>query len=140
MLRSTSNWKPPEQATPPANDQGPTHCPHCLMRLKDEKSLQIGDFGIDRHMGCALFQGRRLDITGREFNVMALLMEAEGRVVTKEHLWMNYQGPNSVGHVDTEIKIIDVFICKLRKKLKEQTGREPVGTVWGRGYFWQVTN
>ena len=39
------------------------------------------------------------------------------------------------GMVEPELKIIDVFVCKLRKKLVEATGEDScIQTVWGRGY------
>ncbi len=51
-------------------------------------------------------------------------------VLTKEVFLNHLYG----GMDEPEVKIIDVFICKLRKKLAEAGARDVIGTVWGRGY------
>lgn len=75
-------------------------------------------------------KGRPLHLTGKEYEVLELLMQHKGAVLTKaaflDHL---YGGPAA-----PEVKIIDVFICKLRRKLGRVGAGDMIGTVWGQGY------
>jgi two-component system cell cycle response regulator CtrA len=73
-----------------------------------------------------------VNLTGTEYKILAFLAQRQGSTLTKEmilnHLYSGMDEP--------EIKIIDVFICKLRKKLAEASGgRNYIETVWGRGYM-----
>ncbi len=75
--------------------------------------------------------GRRLHVTGKEYSILELLSLRKGTTLTKEMFLDHLYG----GMDEPEVKIIDVFICKLRKKLAEATGGEHyIETVWGRGY------
>jgi two-component system, cell cycle response regulator CtrA len=69
--------------------------------------------------------------TGKEYGILELLALRKGTTLAKEtflnHLYNGMDEP--------EIKIIDVFICKLRKKLEDASGGlNYIETVWGRGY------
>lgn len=75
--------------------------------------------------------GRPLHLTGKEYQMLELLSLRKGSTLTKEMFLNHLYG----GMDEPELKIIDVFICKLRKKLAEATGGESyIDTVWGRGY------
>ncbi len=75
--------------------------------------------------------GVNANLTGKEYQIFELLALRKGSTVTKEVFLNNLYG----GMDEPEIKIIDVFICKLRKKLSDATGGENcIQTVWGRGY------
>jgi len=69
-------------------------------------------------------------LTGKEFAVLELLVLRRGTALTKETLLNHLYG----GMDEPEIKIIDVFVCKLRKKLAQAGADNLIGTVWGRGY------
>ena len=70
-------------------------------------------------------------LTGKEYQMLELLSLRKGTTLTKEMFLNHLYG----GMDEPELKIIDVFICKLRKKLSEATGGEThIETVWGRGY------
>ena len=70
-------------------------------------------------------------LTGKEYQMLELLSLRKGTTLTKEMFLNHLYG----GMYEPELKIIDVFICKLRKKLAEATGGENyIETVWGRGY------
>ena len=72
-----------------------------------------------------------LHVTGKEYSILELLSLRKGTTLTKEMFLDHLYG----GMDEPELKIIDVFICKLRKKLAEATGGEHyIETVWGRGY------
>ncbi|PKU22322.1 response regulator transcription factor CtrA [Telmatospirillum siberiense] len=72
-----------------------------------------------------------LHLTGKEYGILELLSLRKGQTLTKEQFLNHLYG----GIDEPELKIIDVFICKLRKKLATATGgANYIETVWGRGY------
>jgi two-component system cell cycle response regulator CtrA len=75
--------------------------------------------------------GSRVHLTGKEYQMLELLSLRKGTTLTKEMFLNHLYG----GMDEPELKIIDVFICKLRKKLAAATaGESYIETVWGRGY------
>ena len=75
--------------------------------------------------------GATVHLTGKEYQMLELLSLRKGTTLTKEMFLNHLYG----GMDEPELKIIDVFICKLRKKLAEATGGSNyIETVWGRGY------
>ncbi len=74
---------------------------------------------------------QRVHLTGKEYQMLELLSLRKGTTLTKEMFLNHLYG----GMDEPELKIIDVFICKLRRKLANATGGEHfIETVWGRGY------
>lgn len=75
--------------------------------------------------------GQSVHLTGKEYGILELLSLRKGTTLTKEMFLNHLYG----GMDEPELKIIDVFICKLRKKLSTATGGDNyIETVWGRGY------
>ena len=75
--------------------------------------------------------GARVHLTGKEYQMLELLSLRKGTTLTKEMFLNHLYG----GMDEPELKIIDVFICKLRKKLSLACGGDNyIETVWGRGY------
>ena len=72
-----------------------------------------------------------MHLTGKEYAILELLVLRKGMVLTKEAFLNHLYG----GMDEPEMKIIDVFICKLRKKLAQAGAGDLIGTVWGRGYM-----
>jgi two-component system, cell cycle response regulator CtrA len=73
----------------------------------------------------------RINLTTKEYQILELLSLRKGSTLTKEVFLNNLYG----GLDEPEPKIIDVFICKLRKKLAGASqGQNFIETVWGRGY------
>ena len=98
-------------------------CPCCGQDLPETDDLRIDDAGI------VVFGGRFVTLTLQETEVLGLLRAARGNVVSRQSLMA---GLYPIEADEADIKIVDVFICKLRKKLKP-LGLE-IGTAWGRGY------
>ena len=74
---------------------------------------------------------QRVHLTGKEYQMLELLSLRKGTTLTKEMFLNHLYG----GMDEPELKIIDVFICKLRKKLAVAcNGEHYIETVWGRGY------
>lgn len=75
--------------------------------------------------------GARVHLTGREYQVLEILLLRKGSVVTKEMMLSHLYG----GADEPELKIIDVFVCHLRKKLTGAGAPQHlIETAWGRGY------
>ncbi|MFT6211936.1 MAG: two-component system cell cycle response regulator CtrA [Alphaproteobacteria bacterium] len=75
--------------------------------------------------------GRPIHLTSKEYQMLEILSLRKGTTLTKEMFLNHLYG----GVDEPELKIIDVFICKLRKKLANATGGDNyIETVWGRGY------
>ncbi len=75
--------------------------------------------------------GQPLHLTGKEYGIIELLSLRKGTTLTKEMFLNHLYG----GMDEPDVKIIDVFICKLRKKLQDAAGGDNyIETVWGRGY------
>ena len=75
--------------------------------------------------------GQAVHLTGKEYGILELLSLRKGTTLTKDMFLNHLYG----GMDEPELKIIDVFICKLRKKLAAATGGDNyIETVWGRGY------
>jgi two-component system cell cycle response regulator CtrA len=75
---------------------------------------------------------KTVHLTSKEYAILELLSMRKGTVLTKEMFLNHLYG----GIDEPELKIIDVFICKLRKKLYDASGgRNYIETVWGRGYM-----
>lgn len=76
--------------------------------------------------------GTTVHLTNKEYAILELLAMRKGTVLTKEMFLNHLYG----GIDEPEIKIIDVFVCKLRKKLADASGgTNYIETVWGRGYM-----
>ena len=84
---------------------------------------------LDSHE--VLVDGQPVHLTGKEYAILELLVLRKGMVLTKEAFLNHLYG----GMDEPEMKIIDVFICKLRKKLANAGADNLIGTVWGRGYM-----
>ncbi|MEM7046767.1 MAG: response regulator transcription factor [Pseudomonadota bacterium] len=96
-----------------------------------QNRIEIGRLTVDTENKTALVDGRILPLTGKEYSVLELLARRKGSTLTKETFLNHLYG----GMDEPEMKIIDVFICKLRKKLRHALGDEEyIQTVWGRGY------
>jgi two-component system cell cycle response regulator CtrA len=94
--------------------------------------VRVGDLSVDIDGKAAEVNGNRVHLTTKEYQMLELLCLRKGNTLTKEMFLNQLYG----GMDEPEIKIIDVFMCKLRKKLANASGgKNYVETVWGRGYM-----
>jgi len=93
--------------------------------------LRIGELEINLDSKEVKVAGMRLHLTGKEYAILELLALRKGFVLTKEAFLNHLYG----GMDEPEIKIVDVFVCKLRKKLAKAGITNLIGTIWGRGYM-----
>ncbi len=93
--------------------------------------IDTGRLAINLDSHAVEVDGQPIHLTGKEYGIQELLSQRKGTTLTKEMFLNHLYG----GMDEPELKIIDVFICKLRKKLSAATGGENyIETVWGRGY------
>jgi len=96
-----------------------------------QSTIHVGKLAIDLDDRSVSVNGQPVHLTAKEYGVFELLCLRKGIVLSKETFIGHLYG----GTDEPELKIIDVFVCKLRKKLAEATGGDHyIETVWGRGY------
>lgn len=93
--------------------------------------LVAGALTLDPEAHEVRLAGRTIRLTAREFAVLRLLVLRRGAVVRKQTMLSHLYAQDSE---EPDGKIIDVFVCKLRRKLAEAGGRDVISTVWGVGY------
>ena len=93
--------------------------------------VTVGGLSVDLAERAVSVDGTSVHLTGKEFGVLELLTLRKGTTLTKDIFLNHLYG----GIDEPELKIIDVFVCKVRKKLATASGGENyIATVWGRGY------
>ncbi len=107
---------------------------HAVVRRSKGHSQSIirtGKLAVNLDAKTVEVDGARVHLTGKEYQMLELLSLRKGTTLTKEMFLNHLYG----GMDEPELKIIDVFICKLRKKLAASTGGDHyIETVVGRGY------
>jgi two-component system cell cycle response regulator CtrA len=107
---------------------------HAIIRRSKghvQSIIRTGMVSINLDAKTVKVEGKKVHLTGKEYQMLELLSLRKGTTLTKEMFLDHLYG----GMDEPELKIIDVFICKLRKKLAEATGGTSyIATVWGRGY------
>jgi len=107
---------------------------HAIIRRSKghaQSMIRTGKVAVNLDAKTVEVEGKTVHLTGKEYQMLELLSLRKGTTLTKEMFLNHLYG----GMDEPELKIIDVFICKLRKKLAEATGGQNyIETVWGRGY------
>jgi two-component system cell cycle response regulator CtrA len=107
---------------------------HAIVRRSKghaQSIIQTGGMIVNLDAKTVEVHGTRVHLTSKEYQMLELLSLRKGTTLTKEMFLNHLYG----GIDEPELKIIDVFICKLRKKLASANGGlHYIETVWGRGY------
>ena len=107
---------------------------HAIIRRSKghaQSVISTGKIAVNLDSKSVEVDGKQVHLTGKEYQMLELLSLRKGTTLTKEMFLNHLYG----GMDEPELKIIDVFICKLRKKLATATGGDNyIETVWGRGY------
>jgi two-component system cell cycle response regulator CtrA len=108
---------------------------HAIVRRSQghaQSVVQTGDLIVNVDAKTVHIKQVRVNLTIKEYRMLELLSLRRGTTITKEMFLSQLYG----GMDEPEIKIIDVFMCKIRKKLATASnGKEYIETVWGRGYL-----
>jgi len=107
---------------------------HAIVRRSKghaQSVIQTGSLRVNLDAKTVEVDSNRVHLTSKEYQMLELLSLRKGTTLTKEMFLNHLYG----GIDEPELKIIDVFICKLRKKLAQANmGHHYIETVWGRGY------
>ena len=107
---------------------------HAIVRRSKghaQSVIQTGDLIVNLDTKTVEVNGARVHLTGKEYQMLELLSLRKGTTLTKEMFLNHLYG----GTEEPESKIVDVFMCKLRKKLAGASGgKDYIETVWARGY------
>ena len=107
---------------------------HAIVRRSKghaQSIIETGKIKVNLDGKTVEVDGHPVHLTGKEYQILELLSLRKGTTLTKEMFLNHLYG----GMDEPELKIIDVFICKLRKKLSHACdGENYIETVWGRGY------
>ena len=107
---------------------------HAILRRSKghaQSVVQAGDLIVNLDTKTVEVNGTRVPLTGKEYQMVELLAQRKGMTISKEMFLHHLYG----GRDEPGMKIIDVFICKLRKKLANVSGgKDHIETSWGRGY------
>ena len=107
---------------------------HAIVRRSKghaQSVINTDDLCVNLDTKTVEINGARVHVTGKEYQMLELLALRKGTTLSKEMFLSHLYG----GMDEPEMKIIDVFICKLRKKLAgASNGKNYIETVWGRGY------
>src|SRR4051794_12086981 len=96
-----------------------------------EVVVTCGDLAVRLGLKRAEIAGKPVGLTGKEYAMLEMMALRKGSTLTKEMFLNGMYG----GMDEPEMKIIDVYVCKLRKKLAEASGgKDYIETIWGRGY------
>jgi two-component system cell cycle response regulator CtrA len=108
---------------------------HAVVRRSQghaESIIQTGDIAVNVNARTVEVRGEAVHLTGKEYEILELLSLRKDTTLTKDVILNHLYG----GRDEPDPKIVDVFVCKLRKKLAAPTrGRQHIQTVWGRGYM-----
>lgn len=122
-------------ATPIHRDELTARVTAIVRRSKGHPAAKIstGPLEVNLDSKTVTVLGNSVHLTGKEYDMLELLSLRKGTTLTKEAFLNHLYG----GMDEPEIKIVDVFVCKLRKKLANAGAEGLINTVWGRGYVLQ---
>lgn len=92
--------------------------------------LTWGDLSLDRESVAVTVSGKEINLTAREFEILALLMSHPKKVFTREQIYQRVWGEEYMGDDNT----VNVHVSNLRSKLGKAGEGEYIKTVWGIGF------
>lgn len=99
-----------------------------------DPKITVGDLTIDLAAKTVSVSDRPVYLTKKEYQVIEVMALRKGTAISKEMFLNAIYG----GLDEPDSKILDVFVCKLRKKLADAgNGQRYIETIWGRGYSLQ---
>lgn len=102
--------------------------------INPKNIIKTGPIEMDCDSQTVMVSSDLVHLTDKEYRVLELLLQHRGTVVTKRMFLHHLYGDNDKPH----FRIIDVFINKIRKRLKGKISHDYIKTVVGRGHMWIV--
>jgi two-component system, OmpR family, response regulator PhoP len=97
--------------------------------------VEVGPFSLDMNRRQAFVTENLLGLTSFEYRILEYLMLHQNQTVSKEKLLLLLYGPEE----ERDGNVIEVLVGRLRRKLESASGINPITTVRGRGYLFEVT-
>jgi two-component system cell cycle response regulator CtrA len=104
--------------------------------VQSDSLVQLGDLGVNLATGDVSFSDAAIRLTRKEFSILELMVRRRNQMVTKQTILNHLYG----GTDEPCAKIVDVFVCKLRKKLEHAGLVGAITTIWGGGYMMAEMN
>ena len=102
-------------------------------RIQEKREFNYdGSLWIDYGKRQLLYDGKIIDLTKAEFDIVELLSSYSGQVFNKEMIYEKLWGTDK----DGDSRMVTEFVRRIRKKIKIFTQHEYIETVWGCGYKW----
>lgn len=104
-----------------------------VQKVFSKKLINIDKLSLNLETHEVFVDDHLIHLTGKEYMILELLVLQRGTLITKSTL-LNHLYNSSV---EPDIKIIDVFVCKLRRKLQQAGAEDFISTIWGQGYIFR---
>lgn len=106
--------------------------PDTTESVSEENDLVFGALRIDCTSRNVFLAGKEVDLTTNEFDLLLLLANNEGSVLSRDTIFSTMRG---IGY-DGMDRSVDMYVSRLRRKLGDDTSRPSrIKTVWGAGYL-----
>ena len=93
----------------------------------------VAGFSMDPERGEVTVNGKKIDLTRVEFDILRVLVRSRGRIVSRDRLMDQVRGRD----FEAYDRSIDVHISRIRKKIEpDPSNPERIKTIWGKGYKW----
>lgn len=102
-----------------------------------DRIIKVDQLQVNLETREVFVNGNIVRLTGKEYAILEMLVLRRGVLISKITI-LNYLYPDSADEPD--MKIIDVFVCKLRKKLQNAGAGDLISTMWGQGYIFRQSN
>lgn len=106
------------------------HQPESAVAAADNSIITSGKLSLNKNLYEVSYDGNKIELTHREFELLKYLLENKNIVVSREILLQKICGYDYMG----ETNVIDVYVRYLRSKLDDVYGVHIIGTVRGVGY------
>lgn len=103
-------------------------------KLGSERIIQIDNLKINLETREVYVNRNQVHLTGKEYSILEMLVARRGILISKSTI-LNYL--YTIEKDEPDVKIIDVFVCKLRKKLQQAGAEDFISTMWGQGYIFR---
>lgn len=104
-----------------------------VQKVFSKKIIHIDNLTLNLETHEVFVNHKPVHLTGKEYLILELLILQRGTLISKMAL-LNHLYNCSI---EPDIKIIDVFVCKLRKKLQDAGVEDLISTIWGQGYIFR---
>lgn len=103
-------------------------------RINEPQNMKVfGDILVDYRARTVTYQGTKIELVKKEFDIVELLSTNAGRLFDKEHIYESVWGYDAEGSSN----VVTEHIRRIRQKMKSVTEDEQIETVWGVGYRWK---